>query len=133
MRQPVFSPIKHPFYKVVQPSESVLVTGRKIVGWWIYHPPEDCCTEPDPVHMSPCGWFAVACTFILFWPAMFIPCFFSVYYEGYQTPVFATTSSPPVVVNATVNDDTPIVGPVVTAQPVAVKPSAPPPPPYPLQ
>lgn len=110
-REPVFSETRHPTYKIVYPRRSSRDCERSIVGWWVFDPPEGCCTTPDPGELSLPGWLCTLLLALVFWPAACLPCCLSDCYEGYQIPVYSDRPQPP--------------QPVVVV-PIVVPPSAPP-------
>jgi hypothetical protein len=88
---PRFSKTPHPHYKVVQPLDNMNNEGD-VVGWWIFDPPDGCITAPRLDQLTMCGWLQVGVCFVLFWPCMLLPCFFSKNYEGYQMPIYKRRS-----------------------------------------
>jgi hypothetical protein len=81
-----YSLMKHPYYKVIYPSEAE--TGESIRGWWIRDEPSGFCTVPNPCEMNSCGWLQTFFCCLFFWPCSPVPCCISANYDGYQIPDF---------------------------------------------
>jgi hypothetical protein len=81
-----YSLTKHPYYKVIYPSEASF--EKNVRGWWIRDEPSGFCTSPDPCEMNSCGWLQSFFCFLFFCPCAPVPCCLSGNYDGYQIPDF---------------------------------------------